>query len=215
MKIYKVTDPEFKPYGRIVTGYEKETAAIVKALEEKTPCPEEGHSYVAEDPNIQNLPEARALAPSLFGGLPCEFGWCNGRNTKLNNLEYHRNSEFNLSTEDIILFLAKKDEIVDGKLDSSKVKAFRLPAGVLVEVYATTLHYTACQTSKNKGFRNLVVLPKGTNVGTVKTDGKDPEDALLFQTNKWLIAHPDSPKAAQGAYVGITGDNIDLADELD
>lgn len=215
MTIYSVFDPAFKPYGRVVTGYETETAVIAKTLTEKTPCPENGTGYVPEEAAIQELPEAKTIAPSLFGGIPAEFGWCNGHNTKLNCLEYHRNSEFNLGTEDFILLLAKMDDITDGKLDSSSVKAFRVPAGVLVEVYATTLHYAPCQAARDKGFRVLVVLPKGTNVGTTDTPGKCPEDRLLFAANKWLIAHADAPEAANGAYVGITGENIDIAGELE
>lgn len=214
MKIYKVTDPEFKAYGKIVTGYDKETAAIVKALNEKTPCPENGTGYVPEEEAIQSLPEAAAIAPSLFGGIDAEFGWCNGHNTKLNCLEYHRNSEFNLGTGDFILLLAKMDDIEDGKLDSAKVKAFLVPAGTLVEVYATSLHYAPCQAHKDQGFRVLVVLPKDTNVGTTKTAGKGAEDRLLFATNKWLIAHQDAPEAQSGAYVGITGENIDIAEDI-
>ena len=30
---------------------------------------------------------------------------------------------------------------MDGVLDTARVKAFRVPAGTAVEVYATTLHY--------------------------------------------------------------------------
>lgn len=48
-------------------------------------------------------------------------------------------------------------------LDTAKVKAFRVPAGVLVEVYATTLHYAPCHTDETAGFRVLVALPRGTN----------------------------------------------------
>ena len=52
--------------------------------------------------------------------------------------------EFNLGTEDFVLLLARMEDIEDGKLDTAKVKAFRAPAGTLVEVYATTLHYAPC-----------------------------------------------------------------------
>ena len=38
MKIIPVTDPAFAPYGRVVEGYP--VAGLLKALEEKTPCPE-------------------------------------------------------------------------------------------------------------------------------------------------------------------------------
>ena len=102
------------------------------------------------------------VSEHLFGGMPVQL-LCNGHNTKLNCLEYHRDSEFNLGTEDFILLLAKMDDITDGKLDTAKVKAFRAPAGTLVEVYATTLHYAPCHVDPAKGFRVLVALPQGTN----------------------------------------------------
>ena len=105
MTIYPVTAPEFAPYGRVITGYEEACAAIAAALESRTPLPE-GTDYVPEEPALQNLPQAAALGGSLFGGMPFQLGWCNGHNTKLNCLEYHRDSEFNLGTGDFILLLA-------------------------------------------------------------------------------------------------------------
>ena len=32
--------------------------------------------------------------------------------------------------------------------------------------------------------------------------------------NKWLLAHPDSDEAKNGAHIGLTGENIDLAAEI-
>ena len=157
MKIYSVNDPEFKPYGRVVTGLEAAKAEILQALA-TTPLPE-ATDYVAEEPVLQELPAMVEVSEHLFGGMPVQLGWCNGHNTKLNCLEYHRDSEFNLGTEDFILLLAKMDDITDGKLDTAKVKAFRAPAGTLVEVYATTLHYAPCHVDPAKGFRVLVALP--------------------------------------------------------
>ena len=213
MTIYPVTAPEFAPYGRVITGYEEACAAITAALESHTPLPE-GTDYVPEEPALQNLPEAAALGTALFGGMPCQFGWCNGHNTKLNCLEYHRDSEFNLGTEDFILLLARQEAIENGMLDTGKVKAFRVPAGVLVEVYATTLHYAPCHTDPAKGFRVLVALPAGTNTAKPDIRPLTEEDKLLRACNKWLLAHPDSAEAADGAYVGLTGENIDIADLL-
>ena len=210
MKIYSVNDPEFKPYGRVVTGLEEAKHEILTALA-KTPLPA-ATEYVAKDENLQELPAAVEVSEHLFGGMPCQLGWCNGHNTKLNCLEYHRDSEFNLGTGDFILLLAKLDELENGKLDTARVKAFRVPAGVLVEVYATTLHYAPCHTDAAKGFRVLVALPKGTNTAmpaSFRADGGD--DARLWACNKWLLAHPDSAEAAQGAYIGLTGSNIDIS----
>lgn len=213
MKIYDVTDKEFKQYGRIITGVKYDE--IVKALAEKTPLPE-GVEYVAEEPELQSLPQAKVLADNLFGGMPTEFGWCNGHNTKLNCFEYHRSSEFNLGTEDFVLLVAGEWETDDAfHIDSSKVKAFRVPKNVLVEVFATTYHYAPCSAHKEKGFKVLIVLPQQTNVGQAKVNGDSPEDKLLWARNKWLIAHADSAEAKQGAFVGITGENPDIADDID
>lgn len=208
MKIYSVYDPEFKSYGQIVDGLEETVGEILNVLA-KTPLPE-GVGYVPEEPELQELPAMVEVSEHLFGGMPVQLGWCNGHNTKLNCLEYHRDSEFNLGTEDFILLLARQEEIVDGVLDTAKVKAFRVPAGVMVECYATTLHYAPCHTDAAKGFRVLVALPEGTNTERPYFVTRNWEDRLLRAKNKWLLAHSESSEAADGAYVGLTGENIDI-----
>lgn len=210
MKIHSVYDREFKAYGQIVEGMDDTISQIVEVLN-RTPLPD-GVAYVAEHPALQALPAMQEVSDHLFGGMPIQLGWCNGHNTKLNCLEYHRDSEFNLGAEDFILLLARQDEITDGALDTSKVKAFWVPAGVMVECFATTLHYAPCHASAEKGFKVLVALPKGTNTDKPAIHPKSWEDRLLYARNKWLLAHPDSAEAAGGAYMGITGDNIDIAD---
>lgn len=212
MKIYPVTDPAFKPYGQIVTGLDAAVAEILETLPQ-TPLPA-ATGYVPEEPLLQELPAMAEISEHCFGGMPVQLGWCNGHNTRLNCLEYHRDSEFNLGTGDFILLLAKQDEIVDGVLDTAKVKAFRVPAGTLVEVYATTLHYAPCHTDPARGFRVLVALPAGTNTDKPAITPKTPEDEYLWACNKWLLAHPESDEAAQGAYIGLRGENIDIANDL-
>lgn len=210
MKIYSAYDPAFKPYGQIVEGMEESIAQILNVLKD-TELPD-GVDYVAEDPALQALPAMQEVSDHLFGGMPVQLGWCNGHNTKLNCLEYHRDSEFNLGTEDFILLLARQEEITDGVLDTAKVKAFWVPAGVMIECFATTLHYTPCHADPEKGFKVLIALPKGTNTGKPAITPKNWEDRLLYARNKWLLAHPESAEAADGAYKGITGENIDIAD---
>ena len=212
MKIYSVYDPEFKPYGQIVTGLDEAVKEILEALA-TTPQPE-GVGYVPTDPVLQELPAAVEISEHCFGGMPTQLGWCNGHNTKLNCLEYHRDSEFNLGTEDFILLIAKQDEIVDGILDTACVKAFKVPAGVLVECYATTLHYAPCHADPAKGFRVLVALPWLTNTDRPVMENKTAEDAILTARNKWLLAHPESSEAQGGAKIGLSGINIDIADYI-
>ena len=207
MNIYSVLDKEFKPYGQVHDGFP--TEEILSALA-KTPVTN-GVVYTAEDAALQQLAVTEELSATVYGGMPIQMGWCNGHNTKLNCLEYHRDSELNLGTGDFILLLAKQEEVTDGKLDTAKVMAFRVPAGVLVEVYATSLHYAPCQTD-SEGFQVLVVLPKGTNGARpeqAKVYGGD--DKLLWACNKWLIAHPETGEAAEGAFAGLIGENIDIA----
>ena len=213
MKIESVLDPAFAAYGQVVTGLEEARAEILAALA-GTPQPAAGTDYCPEDPALQELPAAAEVSGHLFGGMPCQLGWCNGRNTKLNCLEYHRDSEYNLANEDFILLLARRDEIENGRLDTGKVRAFRVPASTLVEVYATTLHYAPCHTDPDKGFRVLVALPAGTNTAKPDSAPKAGEDAWLWACNKWLLAHPDSAEAAQGAAAVLDGENIDIAADI-
>jgi len=210
MKIYSVYDAEFAPYGRVVEGYPVE--GILSALA-TTPCPEDV-AYVPMVDCLHAAKDAEAVGEALYGGMPFQLGYCNGHNTKLNCLEFHRDSEFNLGTEDFILLIAKQEEIVDGKLDTAKVKAFRCPKGVMIECYATTLHYAPCHTDPQKGFRVLIALPKDTNTDYRPGGGANTLDRMLWARNKWLLAHKDTAEAAQGAVVGLVGENIDIKDCL-
>ena len=110
-----------------------------------------------------------------------------------------------------MLLLAKQEEIRRGMLDTSCVRAFRVPAGTLVEVYATSLHYAPCHTDASLGFRVLVALPRGTNTAKPDFAPLSEEDRLMTAANKWLLAHAESAEAAQGAVVALTGENTDIA----
>lgn len=209
MKIYPVTAPEFQSYGQILDGYD--TAALQKAML-AIPLPEAGTAYQPSIPELEACAVCGELQNRAWGGMPVQIGMCWGHNTRLNCLEYHRNSEINIGTHDFILLLARQEQITDGSLDTSLVRAFRVPAGVLVEVYATALHYAPCHTSEADGFRTAVVLPRGTNTDKPAIEAKNAEDRRLRACNKWLLAHPDAPEASQGAYVGLSGANIDISE---
>lgn len=178
MTILPISDPAFASYGKILEGYD--TQELLRTLEAATPLPQ-GVEYVPSQPELEALPLTSLLASNAYGGMPIQMGWCNGHNTKLNCLEYHRDSELNCGTEDFILLLARMDDIApDGTLDTGLVKAFRVPAGVLVEVYATTLHYAPCSAAKGAGFRVLVALPKGTNGPRPDIQVLNREDPMLW-----------------------------------
>ena len=211
MHIYSVVDPEFKSYGRVWDDVPSSlTAPLTEALS-ATPIPE-GSKYVASAPELEQVEGADTLGLLMYGGRPFQLGWCNGHNTKLNCLEYHRASEFNLGARDFILLLAKREQIVDGKLDTARVKAFRAPAGTLVEVYATTLHYTPCMVDDG-GFQVMVALPAGTNGPRPEAAADMPaagDSYCYWKADKWVLCHADGPKAAEGGYVGLIGKNLDI-----
>ena len=209
MKILSVLDESFRPYGKVLEGYD--TAELIRAME-AIPLPESGTAY---RPGIESL-EACAVFGEMrdgaYGGMPIQLGMCWGHNTSLNCLEYHRDSELNVGTEDFILLLAKREDLEDGVLDTDKVVAYLCPAGTLIEVYATTLHYAPCSAKKGEGFKVIVVLPKGTNLAKPEFAVKNAEDELMTAANTWLLAHADSAEAAAGAKVLIKGVNTDIAD---
>lgn len=207
MEQISVFDRRFAPYGQVLEGYD--FAELIQTLEKKTPCPENGTVYVASVPELEALSVAEEVRDRGFGGLPVQIGYCNGVNTRLTCLEYHRTSEIDVAATDMILLVARQPEIVDGVLDTSCVKAFFVPRGTAVELYATTLHYAPAAVGH--GFRMGCVLPRGTNLDAPKIAVKGTDDRLLWGANKWVIAGPDTNEAREGAYVGIQGPDVDLA----
>ena len=211
MKIDSVFDAAFAPYGKVLEGYDaKDLLAAMNAI----PLPKSGTAYEPSIPALEATAVYGVFQNNAYGGMPVQLGMCWGRNTRLNCLEYHRDSEVNVGTGDFILLLAKQDEIVNGVLDTAVVKAFRVPAGVPVEVYATTLHYAPCHVDEAEGFRVAVVLPRGTNTAAPGAKSLNEEDTWLTARNKWLLAHPDSSEAKAGAHIGLKGVNIDIAADI-
>lgn len=210
MKIQSVSDDAFRTYGRVVDGYDYKL--LLERLEDTTPKPADSVIYVPSDAGLEDTPAYAQLRDNCYGGMPIQIGYCNGTNTKLNCFEYHRDSEIDIAADDAILLVARQQDIIDGRIDSSKTEAFLCPKGTAVELYATTLHYAPCSARKGEGFRVVIVLPKGTNEDAPKIKVTNDNDKYLWARNKWLIAHPDSAEAADGAQAGITGENVDIID---
>ena len=205
MTVRKVTDPAFKAYGRIITGYD--FSGLLKAMEQ-TPLPEDV-IYIPSLPEMEALPAAKELENGIYGQMPIQIGCCNGHNKKLNAVEYHRDSEVDIAVDDLILILGKQQDIEeDHTYDTSRMEAFLVPAGTAVEVYATTLHYAPCHV-KDEGFRCVIVLPRDTNLDMEPVEVKDPEDRLLFARNKWIIGHAQGG-LPEGAFIGLKGENLSV-----
>ena len=204
MEIFSVRDEKFRKYGKVWDNIE--STKLLKGMGH-TPLPEK----VICVPSVEELeavPEAQAFQNRVFGGLPIQIGYCNGNNHKLNAVEYHRNSEINIAVTDMILLLGWLPDVTDEfTYDTSKIEAFMVPAGTVVEMYETTLHYAPCNAAEG-GFKCIVILPKITNTDIDFALATEGEDTLMTAKNKWLIAHEDA--AIEGAFNGLRGENISL-----
>lgn len=212
IKIQSVFDDAFSAYGRVVEGVD--FGGLLSKLEEVSEAPSDSVIYVASDKELEDAGYNDFLADNCFGGMPIQIGYCNGTNTMLNCLEYHKDNEINIAADDVVLLLAKLIDVKNHTLDTSKVEAFLCPKGKAVELYMTTLHYAPCSAQNGKPFRVVIVLPRGTNVGMPVITVKNEDDKLLFARNKWLLAHPDTSEAKNGAHIGLTGVNIDIKDSI-
>lgn len=87
-----------------------------------------------------------------------------------------------------------------------------MPAGTLVEVFNTTLHYTPCMVDDG-GFQVMVALPAAPTVRVPRRGryARGRRQLRYWKADKWVLCHADSPKAAEGGYVGLIGKNLDIA----
>ena len=108
MTIYSVFDPMFKSYGKVLDAYDvSELQNAMMAI----PLPESGTAYEAGISSLEACAIYEQLKNRAFGGMPIQLGMCWGHNTKLNCLEYHRDSEVNIGTHDFVLLLALESQI--------------------------------------------------------------------------------------------------------
>ena len=209
VKVLSVFDPEFATYGRVVTGMD--FAAMTAYMEGSTPIPESGNIYVASVPELEAMSAADTVQKVLYGDMPIQVGYCNGRNTTYNGFEYHKGSEINVAVTDFMLVLGHSWLIKDNTYRIEDAQPFFVPKGTAIEMYQTTLHLSPCRVC-DSGFKGIVILPRGTNTPLAEKPA-DPtgEARLLLQRNKWVIAHPErEPLIKQGAFPGLLGENKEL-----
>lgn len=198
--IRSVHDKAFKQYGRVIDA---DTSAICQAVEASVPFPEAGSQYQPSLEVLENLPEVNQLRKSLCGELDEQFGLCWGHSDTLNALEWHTCNEFNIAVREMVLLMAKRSDMEgNSRLDASKIQAFYLAKGEMIEVYADTLHFCPCEVTK-EGFSCVVGLQRGTNL---PLDGE--KKGTLWAKNKWLLAHEANTSLVErGGYPGIYGEN--------
>lgn len=210
IELISAYDNEFKRYGRIVEGFE--TDSVLNWLRENVTIPS-GLVYVPREEAFMKMQIAQDIENRFFGGMSSNLGYVAGHGNTLNALEFHKCSEINLGLHDFILFLALRSEIgEDGILDTKYVKAFHIPKGVMIEMFAGTMHYAPCSFDKETGYCVFAACLEGTNSDCPRISPVSIEDKHLAGKNKWLYAHPDSNEVkVDGAPVGLRGENLTFA----
>jgi len=203
---YHIEDSKFKHYGKVINEYDfNELETYMDSLT----IPQDQNVYAASVTEMENTIIKNQLQEAFYGEMSIQIGYCNGPNSTLNGLEYHKSSEINIAITDMVLLLGKVQEVENNVFHSNDVIAFFVPKGTAVELYSTTLHFAPCKVN-NEGFKTIVILPKGTNDPlSTNIQKRTKEDELLFMKNKWLIAHPEREQLInKGAHPGIKGENI-------
>lgn len=197
LKIYDIADPEFRQYGRVLTGYN--VNGMEEAVFGTEEMPAQGSRYVPDIPALRELPEVRRLALAVYGGLPIQAGVCMGCNKIFNGVEFHQGSETTVALTDIVFFAGKKSDIEEESYQSRLSECFYAKKGTVFEMYDTTLHYCPC--SVNDNFVTVVILLRGTNTPLAMPSG------LLVKKNKWFLTHKSNKmKVKSGCVPGFLGD---------
>ena len=217
-KVQSVFSDAFKTYGRVLKGFD--VSEILAYMQEHTGIPAQGNIYVASVQEMEMLPIAGQIQRVVFGDLPTEAGYCNGRNSTFNGFEYHKSPEINIAVSDFALALGHSWDIgpeLSYSMDSAEV--FFVEKGTVIEMFGTTLHLSPLRVSDD-GFRDIVILPRGVNTPLTEEDRAardaaiergETEARLLLQRGKWVISHPErEPLIKQGAWPGVTGENREL-----
>lgn len=208
-KIYSVNDEKFKTYGRVIKGYD--FSELTSYMESDTMVPKIGNEYYSSIKKLEETEVYEKIKRNIYGGCDIQIGYCNGTNSKLNGLEYHKCSEVNIAVTDFILILGHVWDISRNTYNVKNLEFFYVKKGEAIEMYQTTLHLSPCKVYDN-GFKGIVVLDRGTNTPLEhEKENIESTDLLLFMKNKWIIAHPDREVLIkQGAFPGIIGENIEV-----
>jgi hypothetical protein len=211
LRLFDLGSSRVRKYGRRVMDVDFGEA--VEYLRTKTTIPEQGHYYTPAFAPLEAMKLKEAASRLCYAHMPVQIGYCNGKNTLLGGLEYHKGTEICVAVTDTVLFLGSLVDMDGISFHSRDVEALYLAEGDAFEMWPTTMHFCPCHTTKkNPGFKTIVLLPEGTNY-EVKgmTALPSGEGRLMWRRNEWQMVHPENTKGvAQGNYPGLTGENYDL-----
>ena len=188
-------DDSFKEYGCIIQQDMQEAIDYASTYQ----------NINAYDTSVQALEEMscmQELINDVYGYLDVMAGVVTGKNEVLNGLEYHQCSETIIAVTDYILALGKRQDMEENDYDIEKCELFYVPKGTVVELYATTLHYTPITVKDS--FKTICLLLR-------RTGDSCQRRGILKKKNKWFITHKDNVEKVQaGDYPGLKGEMIHI-----
>lgn len=209
-----VFDSSFRKYGQVLTGYD--FSGLLNLLKEVSEKPLDRVIYVPSCPELEAHETYLELKRNLYGGMDIDLGYCNGNNSVVNCLEYHKGSELQLAVEDTIIPVGQwRDIDSEWKYDLSKLELFFCPGGTAIELNAQTLHDSPFSTDMTVGFRMIIGLPRGTNSEMTPIPRLNGEDGLFASKNTWMLHYSNAPEVVSGSMnVGLIGKRMDVKDML-
>lgn len=223
IKIHDVFEDNFSEYGKVLKGYN--FSALTDYVDTYTQIPEKGNVYVTHVGDFEEEVISLAVQENIYGGLPIQVGYYNGKRTSAKSFEYNKGSMIIVAISDIVIGLGHINHIEKNVYNTDRAEYFYIPQGVAVEIYGTTLHTWPIKTN-DEGFKTVIILPKGANTHltadskTVRAAARDrfaagePTDnelVLLQYKSKWLLCYSDAEKLIkEGAYPGLIGEQIEI-----
>lgn len=186
----------FKDYGRVIKQDEQEAINFAQTYQNI-------NAYDTSIKELEDISCIQELMKDIYGYLDVMAGVVTGKNDVLNGLEYHQCSETIIAVTDYILAIGKRQDMVGNDYDIEKCELFYVPQGTVVELYATTLHYTPITVIDS--FKTICLLLRGTGDACSR-------QGILKKKNKWFIAHKDNIEKVQaGDYPGLKGKMIKIS----
>lgn len=201
-EFYTTQSTQFQEFGRVLAY---DANSWIQYANTAYPLPDKKASYFPDGEDLHNFSLIDAIQQDIFGHLAIQTGIVQGKNEYLTGIEFHQGSEVNIALTDCILVVGRRQDMIGVNYDGGLTKKFYLHKGEVVEIYASTLHYTPIQAT-SEGFSLGVILLEGTN-----TDIGPTSQTMLTKKNKWYITHASqTEKVKAGCIAGLQGELLHI-----
>jgi hypothetical protein len=205
-----IEDTSFLRYGRV--HHERPVDVLLASLDGK-PGSGTGVLRSINDRHDACPVELARTLREIFGRTELQVESVQGRNARLDALEYHKCVEVVVAGTDMVALMGLVCDIVwpAGTFDVSRTRAFYVPRGTVYEVFPWCLHSTPVHVHEAEGFRCIVIQPRGAHAPVDFTPDPGGEGKLMRGRNTWLISYVnESGVPGASTHRGLKGRVIEL-----